>query len=250
MVDRTALEREADRILEAAGAAGLSLRLVGSMAILRRCPTHAAFASSGRVYRDIDFAGRKKEARDVQALLAGLGYDEDREVFVVSEGGRAIFASRSNRIHLDVFYEKLDFCHAIPLEGRLEADPDTLPLAELLLGKLQIVEITQKDITDALVLLLEHALGDDDRSGVNAAHIAKLCAEDWGLWRTATMNLDRLQSAARQHPRLDGADKAQLAAQIATLQRRIDAQPKPLPWRLRAKIGERVKWYNDVEEVR
>src|SRR5665648_436586 len=114
MVDRRALEFEADRILNALGKAGLTVRLVGSMAILRRCPNNAVLASSERAYRDIDFAGRKKEARDIHELLTSLGYVEDREVFVVSEGARAIFASARNGVHVDVFYEKLDFCHAIP----------------------------------------------------------------------------------------------------------------------------------------
>ena len=146
MVDRRALELEADRILDAFGKAGLTVRLVGSMAVLRRCPNHAFLASSDRVYRDIDFAGHKKESRDIHELLNRLGYIEDREVFVVSEGARAIFASAANGVHVDVFYEKLDFCHPIPLQDRLKVDARTLPLAELLLGKLQIVKITEKDL--------------------------------------------------------------------------------------------------------
>ena len=93
-----------------------------------------------------------------------LGYVEDREVFVVSEGARAIFGSASNGVHVDVFYEKLDFCHAIPLEDRLRVDAPTLPLAELLLGKLQIVKITEKDFVDMIALLLEHKLGEGDAS--------------------------------------------------------------------------------------
>ena len=153
-------------------------------------------ASSDRVYRDIDFAGRKKEARDIQELLTRLGYVEDREVFVVSEGARAIFCSASNGVHVDVFYEKLDFCHAIPLEDRLQIDAPTLPLAELLLGKLQIVKINEKDLVDMIALLLEHRLGDGDEDTMNVARIAQLCAEDWGLWRTTTMNLEKLERFA------------------------------------------------------
>ena len=169
MVDRKALETEAGRILDVVGKAGLTLRLVGSMAILRRCPNHAALASSDRVYRDIDFAGRKKEARELHEVLTRLGYVEDREVFVVSEGARAIFGSASNGVHVDVFYEKLDFCHAIPLQDRLQVDAPTLPLAELLLAKLQIVKVTEKDFVDMIALLLEHELGEDDRDTLNAA---------------------------------------------------------------------------------
>jgi len=250
MVDHRALEIEADRILDVVGKAGLTLRLVGSVAILRRCPNHALLVSSNRIYRDIDFAGRKKEARDIHELLTRLGYAEDREVFVVSEGARAIFGSASNGVHVDVFYEKLDFCHAIPLGDRLQIDAPTLPLAELLLGKMQIVRINEKDFVDMVALLLEYQLGDGDGDTLNVARIAKLCAEDWGLWRTTTMNLEKLQRFAASHPKLDAGQKAQLVAQVGTLHRRLEAEPKPLAWRLRARIGERVKWYNDVEEVR
>ena len=250
MVDRRALELEADRILDAFGKAGLTVRLVGSMAVLRRCPNHAFLASSDRVYRDIDFAGHKKESRDIHELLNRLGYIEDREVFVVSEGARAIFASAANGVHVDVFYEKLDFCHPIPLQDRLKVDARTLPLAELLLGKLQIVKITEKDLADMTVLLLEHKLGDGDADTINAALIAKLCAADWGLWRTTTMNLQKLEAFTQSHPRLDEEQKARLLASVVALRQRLDTEPKPLVWRMRARIGERVKWYNDVEEVR
>jgi hypothetical protein len=250
MVDHRALEIEADRILDVVSKAGLTLRLVGSVAILRRCANHAFLAGSDRIYRDIDFAGRKKEARDIHELLTGLGYVEDREVFVVSEGARAIFGSTANGIHVDIFYEKLDFCHTIALADRLEIDAPTLPLAELLLAKMQIVKINEKDFVDMIALLLEHKLGDSDTDIVNVTRIAKLCAEDWGLWRTTTVNLDKLERFASRHPTLDGGQKARLAAQIGALQRRLEAEPKPLPWRLRARIGERIKWYNDVEEVR
>jgi hypothetical protein len=250
MVDHRALEIEADRILDVVGKAGLTLRLVGSVAILRRCPNHAFLASSNRVYRDIDFAARKKEARDIHKLLTRLGSVEDREVFVVSEGARAIFGSASNGVHVDVFYEKLDFCHAIPLEDRFQIDASTLPLAELLLGKTQIVKINEKDFADMIALLLEHPLGDGDGDTLNVARIAKLCAEDWGLWRTTTMNLDKLRQFASSHPKLDDEQKARLVAQVGALRRRLDAESKPLAWRLRARIGERLKWYNDVEEVR
>ena len=101
-----------------------------------------------------------------------------------------------------------------------------------------------------IALLLEHELGEDDRNRLNAARIAKLCAEDWGLWRTATKNLDKLEPFARGHTKLDAAQKARLVAQVAALHRRLDAEPKSLAWRVRARIGERMKWYNDVEDVR
>jgi hypothetical protein len=76
-----------------------------------------------------------------------------------------------------------------------------------------------------------------------------LCAEDWGLWRTATMNLEKLERFAGNHPKLDEEQKARLLSRVNALYRRLDAEPKSLAWRVRARIGDRVKWYNDVEEV-
>ena len=161
------------------------------------------------------------------------------------------FASASNGVHVDIFYEKLDFCHAIPLEDRLEIDTLTLPLAELLLGKLQIVKINDKDLVDMIALLARapsSVMAMKMRSMSRGSRA--LCAEDWGLWRTTTMNLEKLERFAESHAKLDQDQKARLAASIDALRRRLDAEPKPLAWRMRARIGERVKWYNDVEEVR
>jgi hypothetical protein len=181
--------------------------------------------------------------------LSSLGYAEDREVFVLSEGGRAIF-EHQNGLHIDVFYEVLDFCHTIRLNGRLDADPPTLPLAELLLTKLQIVQINEKDLLDAIVLLLEHELGETDAGLINSARIAKLCAEDWGLWRTTGMNIGKLASLAGNLSSITEADRRRVTDQATRLLEAIKSHPKPLAWRLRAQIGDRVKWYKDVEEVR
>ena len=54
--------------------------------------------------------------------MAGLGYHENREVFIVSEGDRAIFERPEAGLHIDVFFEKLDFCHVIHWKERLEVD--------------------------------------------------------------------------------------------------------------------------------
>jgi len=244
------LTAEARRILAAAGEAGAALRLTGSIAVQARCPRFGHLARRDRAFHDIDFAGYKREAKRVQQLLSGLGYVEDREVAVVSEGARAIYRHGANGLHVDVFFDRLDFCHVIGLQGRLEADQPTLPLAELLLGKLQIVQITEKDLLDSAVLLLEHGYAEDDREAINLARLARLCAEDWGLWRTASINLEKLERFAAGHGPLTDEDRRRLGAQTALLRGRLAAEPKPLAWRMRAKVGDRMKWYKDVDEVR
>ncbi len=119
--ERERFENEVRRIVEAGTAAGVTLRLLGSLAFQFHCPALGSLQEMmGRAYTDIDFAGYGRESKNVRALMAGLGYSEDKEVWVVSEGGRAIFNHPGLKLHVDVFYEKLDFSHVIPWAGRLE----------------------------------------------------------------------------------------------------------------------------------
>jgi hypothetical protein len=195
-------------------------------------------------------AAYKRDAAAIRRLFTDLGYAEDKEVFILSEGARAIFEESRSRLHIDVFFDRLDFCHVIELDGRLDLDPRTLPLAELLLSKLQIVKINEKDLLDAIVLLLEHPLGGSDADTINLAHIADLMSKDWGLWRTSGINLDKVRRIAETHDRIATAERGHVAAQIDAIRRAVEAAPKPLAWRMRARLGDRVKWYKDVEEVR
>ena len=248
--ERQKFENELRRIIEASNKASLTLRVIGSLAFQMHCPTYGYLqAAMGRAYTDIDFAGYRKQAKEIRVLMAGLGYAEDQEVFIVSEGDRAIFNNASNGLHVDVFYDKLDFCHLISWEGRLEVDAPTIPLAEMLLEKMQIVKINEKDVIDTIMLLMEHSLGDTDREMINARHVARLCAKDWGLWRTTTMNLDKVRQLAHHYPQLTGEQKAYVEAQVGSLMQRIEAEPKSTSWRLRSRVGDRVKWYKEVDEV-
>jgi len=248
--ERERFENELKRIIQANNSANLSLRVIGSLAFQIHCPKYGYLQQAmGRAYTDIDFAAYRKQAREIKGLLRSLGYVEDQEVYIVSEGDRSIFNNPGNGLHVDIFYDKLDFCHVISWEARLERDAPTIPLAELLLEKMQIVKINEKDVIDTIMLLLEHALGDSDAETINMGLVAQLCAKDWGLWRTTTMNLDKVRQLALGYPQLSGEEKNHVAAQVGQALRRIETEPKALAWRLRARVGDRVKWYKDVDEV-
>lgn len=248
--EREKFESEMQRIVDAGNAAGVTLRLLGSLAFQIHCPKHGGLQEKlGRAYTDIDFAGYRKESKAVRELMETLGYSEEREVFVVTEGSRAIFENGASGMHVDVFYDKLDFCHVIPWAGRLEVDSPTIPLAEMVLEKMQIVRINEKDVIDTIMLLLEHPLGDHDEETINLRHIAKMCGEDWGLWRTVTMNLDKVQVLAQGYPQLSDREKQKVTDQVAAALARIEAEPKTTGWRLRSRVGDRVKWYKEVDEV-
>lgn len=248
--ERDKFESEVKRVIDAGNRAGVTLRVLGSLAFHMHCPRLGRLqAEMGRAYTDIDLAAYAGQAKEIKALLAGLGYIENREIFVVSEGKRAIFENPNNHLHIDVFYNELDFCHPIRWDSRLEVDSPTIPLAELLLEKMQIVKINQKDVIDTIMLLLEHPLADGDQEEINIRWIARLCADDWGLWRTVTMNLDKVKKLAAGFPQLADAEKQAVADQVDSALSRIEAEPKPMAWRMRARVGDRVKWYKDVEEV-
>jgi len=248
--ERDEFENELTRILEASDKANLNLRVIGSLAFQMHCPKHGYLqAALGRAYTDIDFAAYKKETKDIKDLMFSLGYEEDREVFIVSEGFRSIFHKTNSSLHVDVFYDKLDFCHLISWNGRLEVDKPTIPLAEMVLEKMQIFKICEKDIIDTIMLLLEHPLGKVDHETINIARIAQLCAKDWGLWRTTTMNLENVNTMAQSYAVLEPEQKAHVTTQVKTALAQIDAEPKSVGWKLRARVGERVKWYKEVDEV-
>jgi hypothetical protein len=248
--EREKFENELKHILTASSEAGIVLRVIGSLAFQLHCPKYGHLqAKLGRAYTDIDFASYSRHAKDIRELMTRLGYQENREVFIVSEGDRAIYENSEIGIHTDVFYEKLAFSHIIYWNNRLEVDNPTIPLAELLLEKMQIVKINEKDVIDTIMLLLEHPLGDKDQETINVKYIAGLCSADWGLWRTTTMNLDKVRQLAQGYGQLTSEQKDKIDTQVKTALERINREPKSMAWRLRSRVGDRVKWYRDVDEV-
>jgi hypothetical protein len=145
-------------------------------------------------------------------------------------------------------------CHTLPFARRLTIDADTLPLADLVLTKLQIVELTERDAQDLAALFADHPLTEDE-AGIAVPRLAGICSGDWGWWRTVTRNLtslvERWQSARHEgHDDDHVAVLGTAAARATELARRLDAVPKSIRWRARAGIGERLLWYDEPEEVR
>ena len=233
---------EGRRVLGAAREAGLTVRLLGGVAVNVR--SRGLPPALTREYQDLDFATSKKSAGELQKLLRDLGYEPNLGFNAMNGRERLLFYDNPNERQVDVFVRSFRMCHEIPLEKRLTVDEDTLPLAELLLTTLQIIELNEKDVRDTVALLLEHEVIDDD-TGVNSWHISELCAEDWGLWRTITRNLETLLA------RLDAyeIDQDLVASRVSLLLERIEAMPKSRAWRIRAKVGERKRWYQLPEEV-
>jgi hypothetical protein len=226
------------------------LRLIGALAFRTHCPEYGFLQDSmGRVFTDIDFASYRSNFKDIARLLPELGYEEDKMVTRLFSEFRLLFHDPLYGRHIDIFFDKLDFSHVIPLKNRLEAEMLTLPLAELLLEKMQIAQINEKDLIDTIMLFREHPLGRSDDETINIDIICGLLANDWGFWHTVTGNLKLTHEIIDSYSQLKDEDKQIVRRRIDELLAHIDQAPKTARWKLRAKVGERVKWYKDVEEL-
>lgn len=225
------LVAEGVALVERASAEGVVLRLLGGAAIV----LHAG-ASPHRALGDLDAAVRRSDARRVGGVLAAAGYEPEPRFNALHGDRRLIFHGPHGK--LDVFVGVFEMCHRIELDPRLELDSPTLSVSDLLLTKLQVVQLNAKDAEDAAVLLRSHDVARGDGDHVDLEYLQRLVGDDWGLWRTATGTLARLEELQP-----DVAEKAR------TVRGALDEAPKTRRFRLREKVGERKRWYELPDEV-
>jgi putative nucleotidyltransferase-like protein len=237
---------EGERVLGLASQAGVPMRLLGGVAVRLHAPDLPA--SLDRTYKDLDFAVTKKGASGADQVLKDAGYEPHVSFNAMHARERGLYFDDAHGRQVDLFVHSFRMCHEITLGDRLETEPQTVPLAELLLTKLQIIEVNEKDIRDMVLLLHGHGIADTDEDAVNGKRIAELCASDWGLWRTITQNLERCRTHVGDYE-LPSEDRERIDARFDEILARIETEPKSRGWKLRAKIGERKRWYELPEEV-
>jgi hypothetical protein len=242
------IQQEAQRIIAAGQERDVTLRLLGGLAIRLHAPS-AAQGIFARAYPDIDLATLPRQGQAAEMLLIQLGYTPNKSFNLLNGDSRLLFYDEAHGRQVDVFVGTFAMCHRLPLAERLLVEPLTLPLAELLLTKLQIVQINEKDLRDVTALLLDHPLGTMDEETIHVARIAELCGKDWGLWKTVSINLHELRVFATNQD-LGEEGKHILRMRIDELLRALHDMPKSLKWKTRAAIGERIRWYELPEEVK
>jgi hypothetical protein len=220
------------------------------MAVKMHC-TRAPHRALTRSYPDIDFVTDKRGALKLESLLAGMGYTPNKTFNTLSGDHRQLYYDIERNRQIDIFIGDFHMCHHIPLAGRLEVEPLTVPLAELFLTKAQIVQLNRKDVLDLLALVLDHDIRPSDQETINSNVIAALCAKDWGLYTTVSMTIQKLRDfmSRGEAELLDDELKAQVNERLSILQSAMDSAPKSTAWKLRARLGTRVPWYDEVEEV-
>ena len=241
---------EAERLSAAAAAANLGLRLMGGLAVWLVSPS-VRIPPFAREYADLDFAVRKRDSRAVTPFLEQHGYVPERLFNSIHGAQRMNFGHPDGLWTIDAVVDELRMSHLIDLRGRLEPGPPTIDLADLLLTKLQVWEINAKDLGDITCLLADRPLseaGAADQQVIDVSRILTLTGADWGICHTLERNLRDVAVHARERRPIGARFDAVL--QVEALLAAIAAGRKSLAWRVRGRIGERVRWYETPEEIR
>jgi hypothetical protein len=240
---------EVNRLMDEAQRERLRLRLIGGLAV-RMHSQNVGRLGFQREYPDIDFVAPKNEHRRLSTFFIAMGYIPDRAFNTLNGNRRQIYHDTLSGRHIDVFIGDFEMCHKLPMRDRLTVHPVTVPLAELFLSKSQIVELNRKDALDLIALLLDNSLGVSDEGVINLDRISRLCARDWGLYTTTMMNLTRLEQILHSDAHNLKPEQVRLVLErISAIRQAMKQISKPLHWKARDRVGTRLRWYTEVEEV-
>ena len=243
------MREECDYILAEAGKQNIVLRAIGGMAVHIHCPEASILPALKREYGDLDFVTASPDDQHMRKFFESIDFSANSRFNALQGKTRMIYNNPDNTWHIDIFINEFRMCHNLQFnKERLLKDPLTIPLAELLLTKLQIVEINQKDVKDISAILIEHPLGDTDLEMINVKRITEITCSDWGFHTTARNNIDKIPTL------LDLLDlpeehKLTIKQKLSELAKRLDAAPKSTGWKLRALVGRSRIWYEEPEDA-
>jgi hypothetical protein len=263
--------QEAETIVEEAERKGIILRVMGGLGVAIHCKEIRDFAKKlgrigtgvveGQEYSDIDFMSYRKHRDKIKNFFREMGYAKRRATLSSAASERQIYYHPKGWFYVDVFYDKLLVAnHPLDFRGRLELDYPTISVTDLLLEKIQIWEaFSIKDLKDCLVLLKAHEVEEKgEKESIDASYIAKLLAQDWGFWYTATTNLKKIEKFISEIDKLGPEveidprrfkkeDREEITKKIGILLDTIERAPKSFRWKIRSKAGTKKRWYNPVE---
>lgn len=237
------IKEEAVRIIEAAQSESVLLRLLGGLAIYLQCPSTHTDERLSRSYGDMDFVTLGKWSAKTKTLFTKLGYTGNKTFNALHGHQRLLFYDEKHERHIDIFIDRMQMCHNLDFRSRLQVGKSTISLSDLLITKLQIVEINEKDIKDTIALFVDHEVSGSEQD-INASYIANLTSNDWGLYKTLTVNLNKLRAFAVQDN-----FPAFVTERVDSLTTAIESSSKSMGWKARSLVGERVRWYELPEEA-
>ncbi|MGC9135279.1 nucleotidyltransferase family protein [Caldivirga sp.] len=238
------------RIVNSSEEKGVPVRLLGGVAVyILASAVYPKVPSLSRIPKDIDLVAHAKDSSRLTSLMENMGIEADKRFNALHGYERLMFREPSSGTRIDVFLDVFRESHVINLKDRLEVFKPTIPPSDLLLTKLQIWSISERDIKDIIALLLKFKVGSSDSvSELDANRLISLTSNDWGLYKTVIVNLSRVTDYVKGHGEL-AEISGEVIGKINDIRFKVEKAPKSIKWRLRSLIGERVKWYEEPEEV-
>jgi hypothetical protein len=242
------LVTEMNRLIAAAEANQIRLRAFGGLAIYTHSQNDPRFFH--RDSPDVDFVVPERDRHKLESFFQKMGYSPNKQFNLLNGSHRQIYYDQAAGHRIDILVGNFEMCHKIPMNGRLRTHPVTIPLAELFLSKAQIVELNRKDAFDIISLLLNNDFGNEQEGKIGLDRVASLCADDWGLYKTTTINLQRVEDLLlAENLGLSDGERQRVLRRVRHIASVLESTPKSMAWKMRNAVGTRVRWYAEVEEV-
>ena len=231
-------------VIEAAAATGTTLRLLGGIAVFRLSES-ARQPPLARRYHDFDVVVPAGQGQAAAAVFRERGYAEDAHFNALHGAHRMVFTAPGGFV-VDVLVGTFQMCHQLKLGHDLPGSGLTVHPADLVLTKLQIVQIEEKDLLDAVALLIDLPVGRS-ANGIDVGRFTAPLANDWGFFHTVELNLPKVVEFAEG--RLEESQARGVAHGANELRQAMEEVPKSLRWKARSRIGEKLRWYEEPEEI-
>ncbi len=201
--------RIANDLIDAAQDKGITLRAMGAVAVYMHSSPEARelltslerLGKDKKAFTDLDVAGYSSQIKQIREFFISHGFEKERGISTLTTGRREVFIDKTRGFAVDIFLDKLSYCHEVPFYknprfgeklDRLKIDYPTISLADLMLEKLQIIEINKKDLVDINVLLFGHEISDhEEKDKINAAYIKHRWDKDKGFYKDGMINLEK-----------------------------------------------------------
>lgn len=244
-IDITVAANESNLVLRLTGGLGIACALREDTSLLDILFANRAVLSDS-VFADIDFVSTSRDARRMNDFFVDkLNFSKDRIVNALFGDVRRIYYSQDLAFHTDIFIDKLEFNHTLDVANRLSLSFPHLDVPDLLLSKLQIHFINQKDLVDIIALMCSGEILKES----SVARILEVLSDDWGFYHDSICNLDRAMQLTDGLHGMTSFRRDAVTKAIEKLKSDIDRQPKSRAWIKRNRKGILKQWWQDVEEV-
>ncbi len=236
-------------VISEAEKGGAQLRLLGGIAYYLNSPKARNLPQFQRVYKDLDFAVNSKGTKTITQAFKKLGWTDDQQFNALHGATRMLFYyGEELDLQVDIFVGVFEQCHKLNFEKRLSLTSPTIPLADLLLTKLEIHQLNRKDVLDLVMLLYDHDFGlHNDEEKKELQYILDIISNDWGWYTTIHDNLDVIENMLGEF--VEGEDLSRIKETLGFIQTSIENAPKSIKWKMRSSIGRKMQWYELPEEV-